>query len=58
MHGNRSRKELLDNAADDDDNDDDNDVNDDDDDYSCNSVNFQARTIRFYIVIDKDSSYR
>ena len=38
--------------------DDDVDDDNDDDDYSCNSVNFQARTIRFYIVIDKDSSYR
>ena len=55
MHGNRSRKELLDNADDDHDNDDDNDVNDDDDDYSCNSVNFQVRTSRVCMEVHLDN---
>ena len=40
------------------DNDDDDDHNDDDnDDYSCNSVNFQARTPRFYMEVDVDHIY-
>ena len=33
---------------DNDDNDDDDENYDDDDDYSCNPVNFQARTSRFF----------
>ena len=33
----------------------DNDDNDDGDDYSCNSVNFQARTSRFCMEVDLDN---
>ena len=40
------------------DNDDDDEDNDDDeDDYSCNSVNFQARTSRFGMEVDLDNTY-
>ena len=31
---------------------------DDEDEYSCNSVNFQARTSRFCMEIDLDNSYQ
>ena len=31
---------------------------DDEDEYSCNSVNFHARTSRFCIEIDLDNSYQ
>ena len=34
-----------------------NDDNDDEDDYSCNSVNFQARTSRFCMEVSIDNSY-
>ena len=37
---------------------DDDDDNDDDDDYSCNSVNFQARTSRFGMEVDQDNIYQ
>ena len=60
MHGSKSRYYLRDNDDDDNDNDDDdndNDDNDDDDDYSCNSVNFQARTSRFCVEVDLHSTY-
>ena len=43
MHGSRPRLFLIDNDDDDDNNDDDDDE-DDKDHYSCNSVNFKART--------------
>ena len=35
----------------------DDDDNDNGDDYSCNSVNFQARTSRFCMEIDLDNIY-
>ena len=35
--------------------DDDDDDNDDEGDYSCNSVNFQARTSRFSMEVDLDN---
>ena len=56
MHGSKSRYYLIDNDDDDNDNDDDDDDddNDDDDDYSCNSVNFQARTSRFCVEVNPD----
>ena len=62
MHGSKSREYILDNDGDDDDNDDDNDDddnddNDDDGDYSCNSVNFQARTSKFCMKVDLDNIY-
>ena len=44
---------ILKDNDEDDDNDDDND--DHDDDYSCNSVNFHARTSRFCMEIDLDN---
>ena len=37
---------------DEDDNDNDDDNDDDDDDYSCNSVNFQARTSKFCMELE------
>ena len=46
----------MDNEDDDEDNDD-NDDEDDDDDYSCNSVNFQARTSRFCMEVDLHNTY-
>ena len=45
------------NWNDDNDDDDDNNLNDDDDDYSCNSVNFKARTSRFCMELDLDNIY-
>ena len=47
MHGSRSTSYLQYYFDKDDDNDDDD--NDDEDHYSCNSVNFQARTSRFHM---------
>ena len=31
---------------------------DDDDDYSCNSVNFEARTSRLYMEVNINNKYR
>ena len=42
----------------DDDDDDDDGGDDDDDDYNCKAVNFQARTSRFCMVVDLNSSPR
>ena len=48
-----------DNDHDHDDGDGDDEDNDDDNDYySCNSVNFQARTSRFCMEINIDNTYR
>ena len=57
MHGSRSTWYLQYDCDEDHDNDDDDDENDDEDDYSCNSVNFQARTSRFWIEVDLHNTY-
>ena len=49
-------KDDSDGGGDDDDNDDDVDDNDDEDDYSCNSVNFQARTSKFCMEVCLDDT--
>ena len=49
LHESGSREYLIHNGDDDDENDND---DDDNDDYSCNSVNFQVRTSRFWMEID------
>ena len=45
---------VDDDDNDDDNNNDDND-NDEDNDYTCNSVNFQARTSKFCMEVDLDN---
>ena len=60
MHGSRSTWYLqydFDEDHDNDDDDDDNDDEDDEDDYICNSVNFQARTSRFFTQVDLHNTY-
>ena len=57
MHGSRSTLYLQYDFDKDDDSKDDDDDNDDEDDYSCNSVNFQARTSRFCIEVDLHKTY-
>ena len=62
-HGCRSTLYLQydfdkdDDNDDDDNDDDDNDDEDDEDHYSCNSVNFQARTSRFCMEVDLHNTY-
>ena len=58
MHGNRSKWNIQDDDDDDDDNDDDDEKNDDEDETNHNSVNFEAITSRFWMVIDLNETYR